>query len=315
MGSEHDLMSNKRQARPGPYGFSGILLVNKPRGVTSRAVVNRVAFLVPHVKVGHAGTLDPLAEGVLILCIGSATRLVETIQRFTKTYRAVIRLGARSDTLDADGRIEFQADPIVPSKTDLERVLASLCGDVEQRPPAYSALKIGGRRAYDLARAGRAIEPKARVVRINRIELLRYEWPRLFLEIDCGAGTYIRSIARDVGELVGCGGMVETLIRTCTGPFSIDQAVAPGELSAESLVGHLRPSLEAVAQLPRLVLDQNQMRSIRLGQRLEIAEMGSVASDFPAGQVALIGPDRQLVAIADHRLSEGFLQPRKVLWQ
>jgi tRNA pseudouridine55 synthase len=306
-------MSDKRNDRLGLQGFSGILVVNKPRGVTSRALVDRVALLVPRVKVGHAGTLDPLAEGVLIICIASATRLVEMIQRFTKTYRTVILLGARSDTLDADGRIEFQADPRVPSIPDVERVLASLVGAVEQRPPTYSALKIHGRRAYDLARAGRAVEPKARVIRIDRIELLRYDWPRLDLEIDCGAGTYIRSIARDVGELLGCGGMVETLVRTSTGPFSIDLAVAPEELSAESLARHLRPSLDAVPDLPRLVLDQNQVRSVRSGQRLVIADLGNAAIDVPTDQVALIGPHGKLVAIAERHRSEGFLQPRKVL--
>src|SRR5438445_11555994 len=132
----------------------------------------------------------------------------------------------------------------------------------DQMPPDYSALKVGGRRAYDLARAGRPVELAPRRVRIDRIDVLHYDWPRLELAIDCGSGTYIRSIARDVGEALGCGGLVETLIRTRIGPFTIEQALDLRELSAESLPGHLRPALDAVAELPRLVLDPRQVAAV-----------------------------------------------------
>src|SRR5262249_28026529 len=217
----------------------------KPRGLTSRAVVDRIARLVGRVKVGHAGTLDPLASGVLVVCVGPATRLVEDIQGLPKSYRTVVRLGARSDTLDADGRIEPLEDPRVPSAEEGAAAVGPLVGEVDQVPPDYSALKIGGRRAYDLVRAGKPVDLAPRRVRIDRIEVLRYEWPFLELKIDCGSGTYIRSIARDVGEALGCGGLVEVLVRPRIGPFALDGAVDLGELSAGSLPQRPRPAVAA----------------------------------------------------------------------
>jgi tRNA pseudouridine55 synthase len=296
-------------------GDGGVLILNKSGGMTSRAVVDRVVSLVPRVKVGHAGTLDPLATGVLIICIGPATRLVEMIQRLPKTYRTVVRLGARSDTLDANGRIDAEANPKVPPRVDVEHAVSPLVGEVVQRPPEYSALKIGGRRAYDLARAGRPVEPAPRRVRIDRIDVLHYEWPRLELEVDCGGGTYIRSIARDIGEALGCGGLVETLVRTRIGSFAIDQAVDPRALSAESLPRHLRPALDAVADLPRLILNPDQVGAVVSGRRLFAHDLGDAEIRLPPGQVALVDPDGRLVAIAEYDRSDGWLQPRKVLRQ
>src|SRR5437763_8405087 len=193
----HSTRDDQQEGRKGGDA-GGVLVVDKPRGLTSRAVVDRVARLVPLAKVGHAGTLDPLASGVLVVCIGPATRLVEMVQRLPKSYRTVVLLGARSDTLDAEGRIEPAANPGIPSRLDIERAVSPLVGEVDQMPPDYSALKVGGRRAYDLARAGRPVELAPRRVRIDRIVVLHYDWPRLELAIDCGSGTYIRSIARDV---------------------------------------------------------------------------------------------------------------------
>jgi tRNA pseudouridine55 synthase len=306
----------ERQRDDVPSGWkrgtkSGLLVVNKPQGMTSRAVVDRVARLIPRTKTGHTGTLDPIASGVLIICIGSATRLVETVQRLPKSYRTGIRLGARSDTLDADGRIELEANPLVPSAVQVEQALSPLLGQVIQKPPDYSALKVKGRRAYDLARSGRPVELAPRPVRIDRIAVLRYDWPRLDLEIDCGSGTYIRSLARDLGERLGCGGLVETLVRTRIGSFSIDQAVDPQELSAESLPRHLRPALDAVADLPRLRLDWDQVNAVALGRSLDavpIADAGNAT-----GWMALVDPDGRLVALAEYNSSEGRIQPRKVL--
>ena len=206
--------------------MTGILNLHKPSGITSRQVVDRVAALLPRVKVGHAGTLDPLASGVLIVCVGAATRLVECIQRMTKTYHAVILLGARSDTLDADGRVTAVESPRVPSDQEVRLAVAGHVGMVAQLPPEFSALWVKGQRAYDLARAGQAVALKPRLVRIDRAELLAYRWPRLELEIDCGAGTYIRSVARDLGETLCCGGLIEKLVRTRIGPFELATAAA-----------------------------------------------------------------------------------------
>ncbi len=294
-----------------PAVAMGILIVNKPRGITSRELVDRVARLFPRLKVGHAGTLDPLATGIVIVCVGAATRLVEMLQLLPKSYRTVVRLGARSDTLDADGRIVAEPHPRVPSPLEVEHALARFLGEVIQRPPDYSALKIKGRRAYDMARAGQVVELAPRPVRIDRIALLHYAWPHLELEIDCGSGTYIRSIARDVGEALACGGFVETLVRTRIGPFTLEQAVGAADLSTESIGRHLRPALDAVPDLPRLVLDSRQLESVIHGRRLATAELGGPS--VPAGPVALLDSAGNLVALGQLDPQDGWLQPRKVL--
>src|SRR6516162_3635011 len=152
--------------------MTGILNLHKPSGITSRQVVDRVAALLPRVKVGHAGTLDPLASGVLVVCVGAATRLVESIQRMTKTYHAVILLGARSDTLDADGRMTAVENPRIPTQQEVCLAITGHVGMVAQLPPEYSALRVKGQRAYDLARAGQAVDLEPRMVRIDRAELV-----------------------------------------------------------------------------------------------------------------------------------------------
>lgn len=291
-------------------GMGGILVADKPGGVTSRSVVDRVVRLVGRAKVGHAGTLDPLASGVLVVCVGPATRLVEEIQGLPKSYRTVVLLGARSDTLDADGRVEYQEGPRVPSRDEVAAAVVPLVGEVDQVPPDYSALKVGGRRAYDLARQGRSVDLAPRRVRIDRIAVLRYEWPRLELEIDCGSGTYIRSIARDVGEAMGCGGLVEVLVRTRIGPFTLEDAVHPDRISAGSLPGLLRPAVEAVAGLPRLVLDAGQVADIAAGRRLS-AGREDLAGIAP-GSIALVDAEGRLVAVAEVDPAGGGVQPRKV---
>ncbi len=292
-------------------GVRGILNVNKPRGLTSRAVVDRVARQAGGAKAGHAGTLDPLASGVLIVCIGQATRLVEWIQRLPKSYRTVVLLGARSDTLDADGQIVYQTNARVPAPPDVESAATAWIGEIEQTPPDYSALKVQGRRAYDLARAGQPVDLAPRRVRIDRITVVRYDWPYLELEIDCGSGTYIRSLARDIGEALGCGGLVETLIRTRIGSFTLDRAVDLDALSTESILQHLHPSLDALTGLPRQILDAEQVLAVAAGRRLAIRDF--CVTVIPPGELVLIDPEGRLVALAESNPSEGWIHPRKVL--
>jgi tRNA pseudouridine55 synthase len=292
-------------------GPCGLLNLDKPGGMTSRAAVDRVVRLMPGSKVGHAGTLDPLATGVLVVCVGAATRLIEFVQRMPKTYRTVIRLGAQSDTLDADGRVTEAVDPRRPDEAEVRRVLARQVGTIEQRPPEFSALRVQGRRAYDLARAGRPVELAPRPVTIHRIDLIRYDWPRLELEILCGSGTYIRSIARDAGEALGCGGLVEVLVRTRIGPFRRDEAIDPDTLSAATIVDRIRPALDAVADLPRIALSAEQVAAILQGRALADDEVG--ARSVADGEVALVGPDGALSAIAEHVAATGRIFPRRVL--
>jgi tRNA pseudouridine55 synthase len=288
-----------------------LLNLNKPAGMTSRAAVDRVSKPLRGTKVGHAGTLDPLATGVLIVCVGAATRLIEFVQRMPKTYRTVVRLGARSDTLDADGHVTVVDDPSRPDEAEVRMVLARQVGTIEQQPPAFSALKVQGQRAYDLARAGREVELAPRRVTIGRIDLRAYSWPRLELEIDCGSGTYIRSIARDAGDALGCGGLVEVLVRTRIGPFTEAEAVDPGTLSVETMTSLLRPALDAVADLPRVTLSAEQVGAVAQGRSLACADVGGDA--IRPGEVALVGPDGALAAIAEHVAGTGRIFPRRVL--
>jgi tRNA pseudouridine55 synthase len=183
-------------------------------------------------------------------------------------------------------------------------------GEILQRPPEFSALKVAGRRAYDLARAGRAVELAQRPVRIDRIDVLRYDWPYLELQIDCGSGTYIRSIARDLGDSLGCGGLIDVLVRTRIGPFTLERAISPADLTVESLPRHLRPELEALPELPRIPIRIGQVDDVASGRRLLASEL-DIAS-LPEGPVALIGPDGRLVALAESDARGGRIQPRKV---
>ena len=289
----------------------GILNLDKPSGITSRAVVDRVARLLPRIKVGHAGTLDPLASGVLIICVGSATRLIEAVQRMTKVYRTVIRLGARSDTLDAEGRVTVVEDPSVPSELEVRQAVAGQVGEILQFPPEYSALKVKGRRADDLARAGRVVDLQPRLVRIDRADLVSYRWPHLELEIACGGGTYIRSIARDLGEALACGGLVAALVRTRIGPFALDSSADPTTLTSSSLAANLRPAVDAVPDLPTITLNESQARAIAQGRVVDAANLA--LDSLPHAEIALLDADGRLIAIGQGDSSRRTIHPRKVL--
>jgi tRNA pseudouridine55 synthase len=289
----------------------GVLNVNKPSGMTSRAVVNRVASVVGRTKVGHAGTLDPLASGVLIVCVGSTTRLIEWIQRLPKGYRTVIQLGATSDTLDADGDVVAKENPQIPSEVQVRAAIEAQVGEIVQVPPSYSALKVEGQRAYELARAGQMVELAPRTVRIDKIEPVRYQWPWLELQVECGGGTYIRSIARDIGDALGCGGLVEKLVRTRIGSFRLEESHELEDLTPASLMDQLLPPLEAVGELPRIVLNTAQVAAVIQGRPLGGDSLP--LDQLPRGEVALLDHNGGLVGIAHVHPGQRVLLPRKVL--
>lgn len=271
--------------------FDGLLVIDKPSGVSSRDAVNAIqAWLPRDTRIGHAGTLDPLATGVLVVCIGQATRLVEYVQRMPKMYRSTFLLGAQSDTDDADGRVAIQEGVTAVELSRIEAALQAFHGEIMQTPPAHSAAKIEGRRAYKLARRGEAVQLESRRVTIHSICILNYTWPRLDVEVHCGKGTYIRSIARDLGNALGCGGLVETLRRTRVGPFHVEDAVAL-DRGKDLVLARLRPMHDAVIELPRVEATSDDVVRLRNGQAIAGDEIGEAAVYCDGALVAIAAGD------------------------
>jgi tRNA pseudouridine55 synthase len=227
----------------------GILNVDKPPGVSSARVVSQVKRLLPKgTKIGHAGTLDPFATGVLLLLIGKATKQCELLMNAPKRYEATIRFGATTETEDPETPEQpwpaKDASAAPPTREQVEAALNAFVGEIMQRPPAYSAMKVGGRRAYDLARKGHTVELQPRRVTVYAIELLDYAWPAATVLVDCGRGTYIRSIARDLGEALDVGGYLTALRRARVGDFEAANGASPELLrgmSLEDLAARLAP--------------------------------------------------------------------------
>jgi tRNA pseudouridine55 synthase len=287
----------------------GLLVIDKPAGITSRAVVDRVQRWLPRgTKIGHTGTLDPLATGVLVLCIGAATRLTEYLQRMTKTYRAGILLGSRSDTDDTDGTITAVENANPPDRAGVAACLSGFIGVIEQSPPAFSAAKVAGRRAYDLARRGKDADLHPRRVHIDRIDVLAYDYPRLELEVRCGKGTYIRSLARDVGDHLGCGGLIQTLRRTRVGPFTEENALTL-DAGAETTRSNLLPLAAAVPCLVAVTLDETRLAKLRQGRAVP-AQVTVCPEDDP---MAVFDERGELVALARFDRERGLLRPEKVI--
>jgi len=283
----------------------GFLNVNKPSGMTSHDVVASVRRGLGIKKVGHAGTLDPMASGVLLLCVGAATRLSEYVTQTTKRYQGRVHLGATTDTYDADGMVRQERDASAIRREDVERALAAFRGDIEQVPPMYSAIKQEGRKLYKLARAGQTVEREARPVTIQHLEIVDWSPPQVTLDVVCSAGTYIRSLAYDLGEALGVGAYLAGLARVASGSFTIDNAITLDTLlSAESWQPYLIPVQTALAGWPVVHLDEVGVEDIRHG-RMVIDE--AAAGDKLALAFA---PDGDFVAVI--KAETGKWQPEKV---
>jgi len=269
----------------------GVLNIDKPSGVTSRRAVDVVQRLVRPAKAGHAGTLDPLACGVLVVCVGAATRLIEYVQRLPKQYRGTFLLGRESPTEDIEGEVKLLADSPISSREEVTGVLPQFVGQIEQRPPAFSALKLSGKRAYDLARAGKAVDLQPRRIVVHRIELVRYEYPEIVLEIECGGGTYVRSLGRDIAAALGTGAVMSALVRTAIGDFRVEDACRLDDLSPATLSDHMLPAAAAVSSLPRVSL--TAVEAAKIGHGLPI-ELSSVP---PGDEIAATNTAGELVAI------------------
>ena len=257
------------------------MLVDKPSGVTSHDVVDVVRRSLRTRKVGHAGTLDPMATGLLILGVGRATRLLRYLGDLSKSYAATGRLGEETDTLDADGRIVRSA-PVDVSRAEIEGACAALVGDSLQTPPAYSAVKVGGRKLYEAARKGDALEAPGRRIRIDAFEVSAFDGRDVEVLITCSGGTYVRVLVADVGRALGCGAHLVRLRRTAIGPFRVEDARPPG-------VGEPLPIERAIGHLPSIHLDAEEARAASHGRVL-----GPAAIEGP---YAVFGPDGALKGI------------------
>ncbi|HFE67362.1 MAG TPA: tRNA pseudouridine(55) synthase TruB, partial [Chloroflexi bacterium] len=255
-------------------------------------------------RVGHAGTLDPLATGVLLVCLGRATRLVEYLTGQPKTYEAVIRMGQTTDTYDAEGTITAER-PITFTEADLAQALTQFRGDIEQVPPMYSAIKRDGQPLYKLARQGKEVERPSRPVTIYNLDILNWQPPLLSLRITCSKGTYIRSLAHDLGEALGCGGHIVALRRTAVGDFTLDTAVPLNDLKPDNLGNYLLPMDTAVSHLPRLDLPDLDANRLLMGQTV------SRQPEQPAAElVRAYGADGRFIGVV--RANESVWQAHKM---
>ncbi len=270
--------------RPDPP-IHGIFNLNKPRGATSFAMISLVRRLTGIRRVGHAGTLDPIADGVLPVCIGQATRVVDQIVGSPKLYRATVLLGVTTDTFDAEGEVIATADASGVMEEAVRAVLPEFIGRIRQVPPMFSAIKHQGTPLYRYARKGEEIEREAREVVVHRIALVRFEPPRLYLEVEAGKGAYVRSLAHDLGQRLGCGGHLEALTRARSGPFRLEDSVTPEQLRAAAERGRWQELLvaadEALLDWDAAILAPDHTRQMRDGGLLLLDATG------PAGRRAL----------------------------
>jgi len=303
--------------RNAPGGPDGILVVDKPIGPTSHDVVAIVRRLSGVRRVGHGGTLDPFAAGVLPVFLGRATRMVEYHLADEKAYRAVMVFGARSTTDDLDGELTPTDGP-APSRAAVEAVLGALQGVIEQTPPVYSAVRIGGRHAYDLARHGETPELKSRTVTIHQVEVVDWDGadpdrPAATVELRCSAGTYVRAIARDAGDGLGTGAYLGALVRTASGPFRRDGSHPLDEVREYLTSGRagelLLPPDSGLEAYPSVRVDADGLAGLARGQVVRLRSDAPPAPG-PSGLVRVLSADGRLAAMA--RLDAGRLHPEKV---
>ena len=296
--------------------MDGILNIAKPAGKTSFGVVAMVKRLTGERHAGHAGTLDPDATGVLPVCLGRGTRVVEFLVDTTKTYRAVIELGKATDTYDAGGKLTQQGDASGIVITQLEKALEAFRGTIRQTPPMYSAIKHKGQKLYEIARTGITVERKSRTVKVHRLVLLDWHPPLVTLEIECSKGTYIRSLANDLGQSLGCGAYLKELVRTRCGIFDIDDAVSLPQLEESVKCGdwqqYLHPIDIVLQDFPALVVDEAGEKAIKTGSPLRVEDNDINSGDATLKYCRAYSRDGRFLGILQHDPAAEFWRPKKV---
>lgn len=309
-----DAESSDRRLAPGVVRVDGILNIDKPSGWTSHDVVQRVRRLTGQRKAGHSGTLDPLATGVLLVCLGQATRVAEYLMQGQKTYRATVRLGIATDTYDAEGTVTRETTSFTVPEHQITEALAALRATTSQLPPPYSAVRQDGRRLYQLARRGIEVDPAPRAITIEALDLIAWQPPDLTIELRCSPGTYVRALAHDLGRMLGVGGHLAALVRRRSGSWCVDEAITLETLQtaveADEWTHLLHPLDAALQHLPRLDLTDAMVTRLTLGQQV------AVPGAPDAALVRVYAPDGSLRALAQPSDQQpGWWQPRKVFTQ
>jgi tRNA pseudouridine55 synthase len=291
--------------------ISGVLVVDKPVGLTSHEVVQVIRHGTNIRRAGHTGTLDPRASGVLIVLIGPAVRLSEYVSASDKRYQAIIRLGATTDTFDADGRFTSKDETPEITEEQFETTLKTFVGEIIQTPPPYSAVKVHGRPAYDMAREGEEVQLEPRKIQVYSLELLEWAPPEAVIDVYCSSGTYVRSLANDLGDKLGCGAYLTGLRRTKSGRFTLRDAVPLRKLreafDAGNWYQYVIPAAEALSDWPALELDNEKVEAVRHGHRVP-AEAGVT------GMARGISEAGELIALLEVDEATQEWQPRKVFF-
>jgi len=296
------------------YSVDGILNINKSVGMTSHDVVARVRKTLKQKRVGHTGTLDPMASGVLPICVGQATRVAEYLSESGKAYQAEITFGVITDTYDAEGIVLSEKDASALSREQIEEMLPTFLGLQMQQPPRYSAIKIQGQPAYKLARAGEEVTLALRPIEIIQLQVLAWNSPRLSLAVECSKGTYIRSLANDLGNTSGYGAYLSALIRTRSGPFSLKESISLEKLAdaaeQDEVANYLFPADSALQNYPAFYLDMATAQHVLHGN--PFSHQSSIEQNAK-GLARVYAPDGQFLAIASWDAEQQRWQPKKVM--
>lgn len=260
--------------------ISGALVVDKPVGMTSHDVVQAIRNGTGLRRAGHTGTLDPRASGVLVILVGPAVRLSEYVSASDKRYQAIIRLGGTTDTFDAEGKFTPTKDPVNVTEAEFEEALKTFVGEIEQVPPAHSAVKVGGRKAYEMARKGEEVELEPRKITVHHLEVLEWTPPEVVIDVHCSSGTYVRSLANDLGKKLGSGAYLVGLRRTKSGRFTLRDATPLRKLQEAFNAGNwyqfLIPAAEALGDWPSVELNPDEVEGVRHGHRVKAKEADTV---------------------------------------
>jgi tRNA pseudouridine55 synthase len=295
--------------------ISGALVVDKPVGMTSHDVVQAIRNGTGLRRAGHTGTLDPRASGVLVILIGPAVRLSEYVSASDKRYQAIIRLGGSTDTFDAEGLVTPTKDPVNVTEAQFEEALKTFIGEIEQTPPPYSAVKVQGRKAYEMAREGEEVELAPRKITVHHLEVLEWAPPEVVIDVHCSSGTYVRSLANDLGVMLGCGAYLVGLRRTKSGRFSLRDSVPLRKLQEAFTAGnwyqYLIPAAEALGDWPAVELNPDEVEGVRHGHRVK------VVGDPTETKVRGVSTQGELVALMEITINEDGSrewQPKKVFF-